>query len=59
MYELGNNKLKGGPRNRWQDEVRGDERIVGGEGWQENVCNREMEEAPVIGKESLHSAHAN
>ena len=23
-----------GPRNRWQDEVREDGRIVGGEGWQ-------------------------
>jgi hypothetical protein len=25
-------RLKGRPRNRWQDEVREDERIVGGEG---------------------------
>jgi hypothetical protein len=29
------------PRNRWQDKVREDGRIVGGEGWQEKVCNRE------------------
>jgi hypothetical protein len=29
------------PRNRWQDEVREDRRIVGGEGWQEKVHNRE------------------
>jgi hypothetical protein len=28
-------------RNRWQDEVRKDGRIVGAEGWQEKVCNRE------------------
>jgi hypothetical protein len=28
-------------RNRWQDEVREDERIVGGEQWQEKVYNRE------------------
>jgi hypothetical protein len=28
------------PRNRWQDEVREDGRLVG-EGWQENVYNRE------------------
>jgi hypothetical protein len=29
------------PRNRWQDQVREDGRIVGGEEWQENVYNRE------------------
>jgi hypothetical protein len=29
------------PRNRWQDEVREDGRIVGGEVWQEKVCNRD------------------
>jgi hypothetical protein len=29
--------LRGRPRNRWQDEVREDGRIVGGEGWQEKV----------------------
>jgi hypothetical protein len=29
------------PRNRWQDKVREDGRIVGGEGWQEKVHNRE------------------
>jgi hypothetical protein len=34
-------RLKGRPRNRWQDEVREDGRIVGGEGWQEKVYNRE------------------
>jgi hypothetical protein len=28
-------------RNRWQDEVRDDGRIVGGEEWQEEVYNRE------------------
>jgi len=35
LYEFGNNKLRGRPRNRWQDEVREDGRIVGGEVWQE------------------------
>jgi hypothetical protein len=34
-------RLRGRPRNRWQDEVRKDGRIVGGEGWKEKVYNRE------------------
>jgi hypothetical protein len=34
-------RLRGRPRNRWQDEVREDGRIVGGEEWQETVYNRE------------------
>jgi hypothetical protein len=38
---LGTTRLRGRPRNRWQDEVREDGRIVGGEGWQEEVHNRE------------------
>ena len=38
---LGTTKLRGRPRNRWQNEVREDGRIVGGEGWQEEVHNRE------------------
>jgi len=38
--------------------VREDGRIVGGEGWQERVHNRE-EEAPENGKELSHSAHGN
>jgi hypothetical protein len=29
------------PRNRWQDEVREDGRIVDGEEWQEKAYNRE------------------
>ena len=32
---LGTTRLRSRPRNRWQDEVREDGRIVGGEGWQE------------------------
>jgi hypothetical protein len=28
---------RGRPRNRWQDEVREDGRMVGGEVWQEKV----------------------
>jgi hypothetical protein len=33
-------RMRGRPRNRWQDEVREDGKIVGGEEWQEKVCNR-------------------
>jgi hypothetical protein len=32
--KFGTTRLKGTPRNRWQDEVRDDGKIVGGEGWQ-------------------------
>jgi hypothetical protein len=38
---LGTTRLRGRPRNRWQNEVREDVRIVGGEGWQEKVDKRE------------------
>jgi hypothetical protein len=34
-------RLRVRPRNKWQDEVREDGRIVGGEGWQKKVHNRE------------------
>jgi len=38
---LGTTRLRGRQRNIWQDEVKEDGRIVGGEGWQEKVHNRE------------------
>jgi hypothetical protein len=38
---MGTTRLRGRPRNRCQDEVREDDRIVGGEGWQEKVHKRE------------------
>jgi len=38
---LGTTRLRGRPRNRWQNGVRDDGRINGGEGWQEKVRNRE------------------
>jgi hypothetical protein len=34
-------RLRGRPRNRWQDEVREDRRIVSGEGFLAKVHNRE------------------
>jgi hypothetical protein len=33
-------RLRGRPRNRWQDKVRNDGRIVGGEGWQGKCIRR-------------------
>ena len=36
-----NGMNEGGPRNRWQDEVREDGKIVGGEGCQGKVHNRQ------------------
>jgi hypothetical protein len=50
---------RGRPGSRWQDEVMEDGRIVGGEGWQEKVYSRGMEEAADNGKELSRSAHAN
>ena len=38
---LGTTRLRGRPRNRWQDEVSEDGRVGGGEGWQEKVRNRD------------------
>jgi hypothetical protein len=38
MYtNLESTRPRGRPRNRWQDEVREDGRIVGGEEWQKTV----------------------
>ena len=39
--DLGKAISRGRPRNRWQDEVREDGRIFGGERWQGKVHNRE------------------
>ena len=33
-------RLRGRPRNRWQDELWEDGRLVGGKGWKERVDNR-------------------
>jgi hypothetical protein len=40
MY-LESTRPRGRPRNRWQNKVRDDGRIVGGEEWRGNVYNRE------------------
>jgi hypothetical protein len=40
VLNLGTTRMRGRPRNRWQDEVRENGRIVGGEGWQEKLHNR-------------------
>ena len=34
-------RLRGRPRNRWQDEVREDGRLFGGKEWKKRVYNRE------------------
>ena len=38
---MGTTRFRVRRRKRWQDEVREDGRIVGGEGWQEKVHKRE------------------
>jgi hypothetical protein len=38
---LESTRLRGRPRNRRQDEMREDGRLVGGKGWKERVYNRE------------------
>jgi hypothetical protein len=43
---LGTTRLRGRPRNRWQD-MREDGRVVGGEGWQKKVRNREEWKKPL------------
>jgi hypothetical protein len=34
-------RLRGRPRNGWQDEVMEDGRLVGGKGWKDRVYNRQ------------------
>jgi len=34
-------RLRGRQRNRWQNEVKEDGRLVGAQGWKERVYNRE------------------
>jgi len=38
---LEGSRLRGRPRNKWQDKVRKDGRLVGGKVWKEKVHNRQ------------------
>jgi len=50
-------RLRGRPRNRWQDEVGEDGRIVGTEVWQEKVRNREEWKKLLRTARSSHILH--
>jgi hypothetical protein len=50
-------RLRGVPRNRWQDEVREDGRLVGGKEWQERVYNREEWKKLLRMARNLHILH--
>jgi hypothetical protein len=59
-FNLGTTRLRGRPRNRWQDAMREDGRTAGGEGWQNKLYSREeWKKILRTAKESSHSAHAN
>jgi hypothetical protein len=55
---LGTTRLRCRPRNRWQDEVREDGRIDGGEGWQVKVHNREKRKK-LLGMARNHPSHVH
>jgi hypothetical protein len=48
---------RGRPRNRWQDEVRKDGRIVGGGEWQEKVYSRDEWKKLLIMASNHHILH--
>ena len=50
-------KLRGRPRNRGQDKVREDRRLVGGKGWKERVYNREEWKKLLITARNCHILH--
>jgi hypothetical protein len=50
-------RLRGRPRNRRQDEVREDGIIVGGEGWQDRVCNKEKRKKLLRMARNCHILH--
>jgi hypothetical protein len=57
VYEFGIKIPRGRPTNRWQDEVREDGRVVGGEEWQEKVCNREERKKRLKMARNRHILH--
>jgi ribosomal protein L19E len=50
-------RLKGRTRNRRQDEVREDGRLVGGKGWKERVYNKEEWKKILRTARNLHILH--
>ena len=53
-------RMRGTSRNRWQDEVREEGRLVGGKGWKERVHNTEdWKKLLRTERKSWHSANAN
>jgi hypothetical protein len=57
VYEFGTTTPRGRPRNRWQDEVREDGGIVGGEEWQEKVYDREEWKKLLIAARNRYILH--
>jgi hypothetical protein len=54
---LGSTRLRGRPRNRWQDEVREEARTAGGEEWQEKVYNTKEWKKPLRTTRNCHILH--
>jgi len=54
---FGTTRLRGRSRNRWQDEVRGNGRIVGGIWWQEKVHNRQERKKLLRRASNRHIPH--
>ena len=54
---LGTTRLRGRPRNRWEDKEREDGRIDGAEGWQEKVHNREERKKLLRTARNCHVLH--
>jgi hypothetical protein len=50
-------RLRGRPKNRWQDEENEDGIIVGGEGCKERVYNREERKKLLIMARNRHILH--